>query len=249
MNKALVLGVALTALASAGLGVAAAQPEHHRTMMHHGAMGGDLDTNHDGWLSRAEASAAADRIFAELDTDHDGRLTREDHAHDETFNMHVAPGGEMSDENCETTVEPPQAQGSGHQERRVTVICRDEDAAAPHAEAGHRVERHVVIVRNDDEDAEAPEAPEPPEAPMPPHPPHPPMFMMLMANSEEADANGDGALSRDEFRAQHLRFFDASDANGDGKIRFSPPDWVNAPPIPPVPPVAPVPPTPPPRHH
>lgn len=249
MNKTLVLGVALAALASAGLGVAAAQPQQHHVMVRHGLPGGDADTNHDGWLSRAEASAVADRIFAELDTDHDGRLTPADHAHDETFNMHMAPGHEMDDENCETTVAPPQAQNNDSRERRVTVICRNEESAAPHAEAGRRVERHVVIVRNDDDDAEAPEAPEPPEAatpPMPPRPPHPPMFMMLMANSEEADTNGDGALSRDEFRAQHLRFFDASDANGDGKIRFEPPP---EPPMPPMPPTPPEPPAPPAPHH
>ena len=49
------------------------------------------------------------------------------------------------------------------------------------------------------------------------------MFMMLMANSDEMDTNHDGAISREEFRAQQLRFFDASDANGDGRIRFEPP--------------------------
>ena len=63
-------------------------------------------------------------------------------------------------------------------------------------------------------------------------------FMMLIANSEEADRNGDGALSREEFVAQHLRFFDASDANGDGRVRFEPP-------VPPTPPAPPAPPEPP----
>ncbi len=74
-------------------------------------------------------------------------------------------------------------------------------------------------------------------------PPHPPMFMMAFANSEESDLNGDGALSLDEFRAQHLRFFDASDANRDGRVRFSGPSWDA--PAPPAPPQAPEPPQPP----
>src|SRR5262249_60892321 len=108
-----------------------------------------------------------------------------------------------------------------------------------------------VIIRTTDDDVEMPEPPEPPEAPgapvapRPPHPPHAPMLMMLFANAEEADTNHDGVLSRDEFRAQQMRFFDASDANGDGKIKFDPP----APPEPPVPPEPPMPPAPPAPHH
>ncbi|MBK8542916.1 MAG: EF-hand domain-containing protein [Caulobacteraceae bacterium] len=61
-------------------------------------------------------------------------------------------------------------------------------------------------------------------------------FMMLIANSEEADRDGDGALSREEFVAQHLRFFDASDANGDGRVRFEEPPRPPEPPAPPAPP-------------
>lgn len=45
-----------------------------------------------------------------------------------------------------------------------------------------------------------------------------PMGMMLMAHPGEADRNGDGALSKQEFVTQGLRFFDAMDANGDGKV-------------------------------
>ncbi|MBN8608751.1 MAG: hypothetical protein J0L81_17675 [Caulobacterales bacterium] len=62
------------------------------------------------------------------------------------------------------------------------------------------------------------------------------MFMMLIANSDEADTNGDGGLSREEFRAQQLRFFDASDANGDRRIRFEAPPVAPEPPAPPAPP-------------
>jgi len=57
-------------------------------------------------------------------------------------------------------------------------------------------------------------------------------------NAEESDLNNDGALSKEEFVAQQLRFFDAADANRDGKIKFEPP-------MPPAPPEAPTPPTPP----
>jgi hypothetical protein len=54
---------------------------------------------------------------------------------------------------------------------------------------------------------------------------------------EEADANKDGKISKDEFRALQARFFDAADVNGDGKIKLPPP-----PPEPPEPPQPPPPP-------
>ncbi|MEQ1493647.1 MAG: hypothetical protein ABL932_24195, partial [Terricaulis sp.] len=113
-------------------------------------------------------------------------------------------------------------------------------------------DREVIIIRTNGEDGGdwtslegdvAPVAPVPPVpptpmvAPVPPVPPVPPApFMMLIANSEEGDRNGDGALSREEFVAMHLRFFDASDANGDGRVRFEPPPRPPEPPAPPAPP-------------
>ncbi|MBY0563035.1 MAG: hypothetical protein K2P58_02515 [Hyphomonadaceae bacterium] len=90
------------------------------------------------------------------------------------------------------------------------------------------IHRQVIVINGGD-GAAAPVAPIPPV----PAVPHPPMFMMLFASTEEADRNGDGALSREEFRAQHLRFFDASDANGDGRVQMG---------LPPAPPAAPAPP-------
>lgn len=39
------------------------------------------------------------------------------------------------------------------------------------------------------------------------------------ADLAEADRNGDGTLSREEFVTQQLRFFDAADANGDGRLK------------------------------
>jgi hypothetical protein len=63
-------------------------------------------------------------------------------------------------------------------------------------------------------------------------PPAPPMMFM---HPGEADRNGDGALSRDEFVAQQLRYFDANDADGDGRIRVETPPRTPAAPAPPRP--------------
>ena len=290
MKYALILGAAASALAL----TASAQPAPpHVMMMHHGGMDLNVDANHDGWISRAEASAAADRMFDEQDTNHDGRLTPQDRPvwHDAGDHVMAIPddancqstntNGRVTvicraedgpgqhaalpapdDRNCQTNTED---QGQGR--RRVTVTCQDEEehadngarqverrviitrdgdggAAAPQVEHGEQRTETEVIIRNDGDVAEAPQPPEAPAAPRPPHPPHAPMLMMLFANSEEADTNHDGVLSRDEFRAQQLRFFDASDANHDGRIRFEPPPMPPAPPAPPEPP-----PAPPPPHH
>lgn len=234
MRLPVALGVALAALSMA----AYAQPQQQQTrvIVRHGG-GGEFnpDTNNDGWLTRQEASAAADHAFAQMDTNNDGRLTAEDRPHFEDIDVEV---------------EAPEAEAGDHAGHRVRVIHRDHDehggATEEHEE---RVERTITIVRTDDggehvveTDGAPPVPPVPPApgiAPVPPVPPHPPMFMMIFANSEEADLNGDGALSREEFRNQHLRFFDASDVNNDGRIRFEPPP---APPEPPAPPAPPEPP-------
>lgn len=257
------------AFAVAALGAtsfaAYAQQSGHMIMMHHGGPMMDIDTNHDGWLTRAEAAAAADRMFEHMDSNHDGRLTEADHPRMEhDVDVHVGgPGGLPAADgpNCTRTVEPGpdghgqrvtvichgDGEGGGDSERR--VIIRHGEHTAPRAEGSgtERVERNVTIItRGDDDDTPAPEAPNAPHAPMPPHHPHAPMFMMLLANSDEMDTNHDGAISRDEFRAQQLRFFDASDANGDGRIRFEPPPMPPMPPAAPTPPAAPAAPTPPP---
>ncbi len=270
--------IAFAVAALGATGVAAYADQANRVIIrHHGGAMMDMDANHDGWLTRAEAAAGADRMFDHLDTNHDGRLTDADRAHmDDDVDVRIgdgegAPGAD--DENCTRSREGNRitvicnggggSGGEGGQRVERRVIIRPGDHAAPPAQggaqagnqAGSHVEREVTVITRDGDDdddmatPEPPAVPEAPRAPAPPripHPPHPPMFMMLMANSEEMDTNHDGAISREEFRAQQLRFFDASDANGDGRIRFEPPPEPPVPPAPPAAPVAPVAPTPPP---
>jgi hypothetical protein len=199
MRLGLIIGLGITAAAA----LAAADPP--RIMMmghpHHGAGLSRIDANGDGWLTRAEASAAAERVFAELDTNDDGKLDAQDR-------------GRGHARVVEHRIVRSQAKG----EEDVVIMHRREcgphgadEAEGARAKAGARVPHHA------------------------------PIAMMMMHSSEEADRNGDGALSADEFRAQHLRFFDAGDGNGDGRVRFQLPE----PPEPPAPPESAAPPQPP----
>lgn len=190
-----------------------------------------MDADNDGWISRAESSSAAERMFGELDRNDDGRLNDADHAGMmEEFNIrvhgprHAPEAGD--DDNCTRT-----ESGEGDN-RQVTIVCR--------AEAGERrvIRRgdgdgDVIIRRHGDGDGNVMIAPLPPIAP------HPPMFMFMTGEDSEADLNSDGAISQDEFRTQHLRMFDAQDANGDGRVRAH---RMPAPPAPPAPPTPPSPP-------
>ncbi len=109
-----------------------------------------------------------------------------------------------------------------HGEGERTVIIRRDHDAAEH-ETDRRVERRIerrvveggdgdtVIIRRNREGFRT-RRPDP-------APPHPPVFMAMSAGAQEFDRNGDGALSQEEFRAQQLRYFDASDGNGDGRVR------------------------------
>lgn len=158
-----------------------------------------------------------------IDADNDGWLTRaEATAHAQTM------FGELdtnSDGKLDGADRPADLDGD--------VVIERGAPPAPGAEAP-RIERHVTVIRRGDDAVS--EAPAPPRPPMPPRPPRPPMFVMMFANTEEADRNGDGALSREEFVTQQLRFFDAGDGNGDGRIRFEPPPEPPEPPEPPAPP-------------
>jgi hypothetical protein len=149
MRLALAAGVAL-----AGLAFSAFAEETPR-----------VDSNNDGWVTRAEAAAMAERAFRNLDNNSDGKLDAGDRRDDRRL------------------------------ERRTHRRSHDGDHDA-----------HELHGR----DGVAPRHGRP-------------RLMMMAASREEADVNGDNALSLEEFRNQHLRFFDASDVNGDGRIRFDPP--------------------------
>jgi hypothetical protein len=208
MRLILALGAAFAATTM----LAYAQTEEQTRVVIHRAGHGGMDADNDGWISRAESAAGADRMFAELDRNHDGRLTEADRPEIRHFALHrdgahVAP--EADDDHCTRT-----ESGEGD-ERRTTVICR--------------VERHG------DGDDPGLAAPVPPIPPVPPAP----IFMMMLDEDSEADLNNDGAISQDEFRAQHLRMFDAHDVNGDGRVRAHRPPAPPEPPVPPAPPPAP----------
>jgi hypothetical protein len=205
MRLGLIIGLGITAAAA----LAAADPPRIVMMghPHHGAGLSRIDADGDGWLTRAEASAAAERVFAELDTNDDGKLDAQDRgrSHARVVEHRIV-----------------RSEGKGEEE----VVIRRHAECGPHG-------------------ADAPEGARAKAGPRVSH--HPPMAMMMMHSSEEADRNGDGALSAEEFRAQHLRFFDAGDGNGDGRVRFQLPELPeppappesSPPPHPPAPPPAP----------
>lgn len=236
MRLALALGVAFAAMTA----VAFAQSDRI-FIRHHGGAHETIDANDDGFVSRAEASASADRVFAEMDSNDDGRLTDADHPPMEEFNIRVPEPGTAGD--CTTTIDPPSAREG--EDRRVTVICNGDGegerrVVRRHGEAGETAEERTVTVIHGGHGGEwtSEDGAVAPIPPVPPVPPHPPMFIMMYGNSE-ADLNGDGAMSQDEFRAQHVRYFDAADANRDGRVRLQRPP---APPEPPAPPAPPEPP-------
>lgn len=229
--------LALGAAAAATTMIAYAQtedpPEARRHVyIHHGGPG-QIDADEDGWVSRAESGAAADRMFAELDRNDDGRLDESDRPPMEDFEVHVqgrhaAP--QASDDNCTRT-----ETGEGDQ-RRVTIVCTTEREGAD-GEQRTETRRHVIHRVEGGEGGDVMIAPLPPIPPVPPVP-HAPMFMMMLGEDSEADVNNDDAISQDEFRNMHMRLFDAHDVNGDGRVR------AHQPPVPPEPPVPPTPPPP-----
>lgn len=274
MKLPIALGIAAAALTVAA---ASAQSTSRHVIIH-----GDsdsisrIDANEDGWITRAEAASAYERIFSDLDTNNDGRLDSADRrdirVRVDAPNVRVFRGGHGDgdvrvitgdlDPETEARIEREIEEAMQRAEIHIERAERDAERAAERAERlaeraaeraerdAERAERHVqrfrdgdrdvIIIRSGDGEGGSWTSLEGAVAPVPPIPPVPPVpavpFMMLIANSEEADRNGDGALSREEFVAQHLRFFDASDANGDGRVRFEPPAPPPEPPAPPAPP-------------
>ncbi|MFN3465084.1 MAG: hypothetical protein ACK4X1_13505 [Terricaulis sp.] len=274
MKLPIALGIAAAALTVAA---ASAQSTSRHVIIH-----GDsdsisrIDANEDGWITRAEAASAYERIFSELDTNNDDRLDSADRrdvrVRVDAPNVRVFRGGHGDDDvrvitgdldpETEARIEREIEEAMQRAEIHIERAERDAERAAERAERlaeraaeraerdAERAERHVqrfrdgdrdvIIIRSGDGEGGSWTSLEGAVAPVPPIPPVPPVpavpFMMLIANSEEADRNGDGALSREEFVAQHLRFFDASDANGDGRVRFEPPAPPPEPPAPPAPP-------------
>jgi hypothetical protein len=177
---------------------------------------GRIDANKDGFITRAEAQSEAERVFGEMDGDNNGKLDSADRAasprmmiHHMSGDGHRRGGGRHGDDD-----------------HNVEVIVRGGDG-----------EERTVIERREVRVERA--APKEGAVPRPPRPPGPPMTMMMIMQSNEADRNGDGALSKEEFVAQQLRYFDAGDANGDGKVKFDLPPMPPAAPPPPAPPEAP----------
>jgi hypothetical protein len=251
MRLPLALGAALVATTM----VAYADSNNHRFAFRHDGDYESPDTNNDGWLSRAEASAQADRTFDNLDRNSDGRITDVDHEilerdveaeveramegfelDMEAFEVEMEGLGEeiersmhgLIEDNCTTT------ENSSNGERRITIVCRDENGEA--GERHRRVDRQVRVIRNGGDMVVVPPIPRVPPAPPVPHVPPVPHLMFWFGGEDEADLSGDGALSREEFRAQQLRHFDARDANGDGRVRLERPPEPPTPPTPPEPP-------------
>jgi hypothetical protein len=255
------LGLALGAAVIATTMVAYADSENNnRRFVFHRGEPVNADTNNDGWLSRDEAGREADRLFADLDRDNNGRLTDEDsellsreveaeveramegvRIEMENLDLELEGLDEeiersivfINDQDCETTTETENGQ------TRTTTVCRSEDRDDRADRDDRRINRRVHVIRHGDGDVLV--TPVPPVPPMPPVPavppvPHLPMFWMGGGDSDESDLNGDGWLSREEFRAQQLRHFDARDANGDGRVRYEQPPRPPEPPQPPEPP-------------
>ena len=232
-SRLLLLSAAVVAIGAGGVFTAAAQPHHGRGERHEDRRIerrieiSRIDANGDKFITRAEAQGEAERVFADMDDNHDGKLDATDHGlgggHHMMRRVEIRRDGgrEVEEDIIEHGVAPP---APGTEDREVIIRREVRKDGDDHGDRGDR---------SDDGDHVRP-----------PHPPHPPVFMMIFANSEEADRNGDNALSKDEFVNQQLRFFDAADANGDGRIKFDPPPMME-PPEPPQPPQPPAPPAPP----
>jgi EF hand len=242
MRLILALGAAAAATTMIAYAQTEDRTERNVVYIHHGGQI-SIDADDDGWISRAESSAAADRVFAEFDRNDDGRLDEADRPPMPELEVHMdGPHGAGDGDNCTRT----ETEVNGG--RQATIVCEDEHEDSANGERHTDTRRHVrvetsdgrVMVQREGGDGDPMVAPVPPIPPVPPLPPEP-MFMMMLGEDSEADLNSDGAISQDEFRNMQLRLFDAHDVNGDGRVR------AHRPPEPPTPPEPPAPPTPPAR--
>jgi hypothetical protein len=212
----LLAGAALAAVVVAVAAHAEQAPQVQRErrevrIEEHMARIGRIDANSDGFVTRAEAQAEAERMFGEMDGDNNGKLDAADRGMHRRIMIHRMDDDGPGDREVRVTREKS---GDTVIERREVEIRR-EGPKEGHGRNGHgHGGGHGRGM-------------------------HPPMMGMMLLHSSEADRNGDGALSKDEFVSQQLRFFDASDVNGDGKIKFE------RPPAPPRAPDVPQPPAPP----
>lgn len=215
----LITAAAVAALGGAGA-VYADQAKGPNTERHRFDPG-RIDANSDGFVSRAEAQAEAERMFTVMDSNADGKIDAADRSGREVrIIRREIRGGESPDVEADVRIErlAPLPPGADGQRREIhTEIIREGKEGRR-----HRGGRHGLRGIGG------------------------PMGMMIFAHSGEADTNNDGALSRAEHIAQQLRFYDAADVNGDGKIKFDPPPMMPEPPEAPQPPEAPPAPPPPP---
>lgn len=160
MKKNILIGISLAALI--GAGAAVAKDRGHM-----------MDPMGDKTVTRAEAQAKAEDMFAKMDVNHDGKLDAADRE---------AHMGQMFDQ-----------------------IDTNKDGAISKAEfiAAHK---------------DGPEGMGPPPPGAPDKDGHRMGGGMMTHMMDMADANKDGAISKDEFVAAHLKMFDMADTNKDGKV-------------------------------
>ncbi len=219
-SRILLITAAVAALGGAGA-VYADQTKGPRAERHRFEPG-RVDANSDGFVSRAEAQAEAERMFTVMDSNTDGKIDAADRSGREVRILRrEIRTGEDAEVEADVRIDrlaplPPGADGQ-RREIHTEIIREGKDSRR------HRGGRHGMRMHGG------------------------PMGMLIFAHASEADTNSDGALSRAEHIAQQLRFFDAADVNGDGKIKFDPPPMMPEPPEAPQPPEAPPAPPPPPR--
>jgi hypothetical protein len=205
----------------------------------------DRLTDEDGELLSREVEAEVERAMAGVEIEMEN-LDLKLEGLDEEIERSIVL---INEEDCETTTEERNGQ------RTVTTTCHSDnedradhardhaDRARDHAErardrAERNVDRRVHVIRRGGDVLVAPVPPIPPVPPVAAIPPMPPIpaFWMGGGDNDESDLNGDGWISREEFRAQQLRYFDARDANNDGRVRYEQPPRPPEPPQPPEPP-------------